>query len=225
MNICIVIPVYNEARMIGAIVEKIKGHGWNVVVINDGSTDSSGVIAKEQGAFVINHLKKQGKGVSLRDGFAYATGQGFDGVIAMDGDGQHHIDDIERFIAKARQYPDSIISGNRMLNCQHMPFLRRFVNRLMSSLISSICHQSIPDSQCGFRFIGTNVLQAIELTSSDFEIETEVLIKASRKGFKIDCVPIQTIYRDEMSKIHPFVDTFRFFRYLLKELMGSRPSK
>lgn len=224
MKVCIIIPVYNEARMIGKIVEEIKARSWDVIVVNDGSTDHSGGIAKEKGAFVIDHREKQGKGVSLRDGFACALTQGFDGVIAMDGDGQHHIDDIESFMVKARQYPDSIISGNRMLDCKRMPMIRRFVNRMMSLMISSICHQSIPDSQCGFRFISASVLKSIVLISSNFEIETEIFIKASRKGFKIHSIPVQTIYRDELSKINPFVDTFRFFRYILKELIGSRSS-
>ncbi|MFA6378306.1 MAG: glycosyltransferase family 2 protein [Candidatus Omnitrophota bacterium] len=224
MKVCIIIPVYNEARMIGKIVEEIKARSWDVIVVNDGSTDLSGGIAKEKGAFVIDHREKQGKGVSLRDGFSCALSQGFDGVIAMDGDGQHHIDDIESFMVKARQYPDSIISGNRMLDCKHMPLIRRFVNRMMSLMISSICHQSIPDSQCGFRFISASILRSIVLTSSNFEIETEIFIKASRKGFKIHSIPVQTIYRDELSKINPFVDTFRFFRYILKELIGSRSS-
>jgi len=225
MNICIVIPVYNEARNIGEIVKNVKARGYEIVVINDGSADDSSAIAKRQGAVVIDHLEKQGKGVSLRDGFAYAVQKGFDGVIAMDGDGQHHVDDLESFVQKARQDPRSVISGNRMLSCRHMPLLRRLVNRFMSLMISSICHQPIPDSQCGFRFIGVDVLKALDLTSSDFEIETEVLIKSSRHGFKIYSVPVQTIYRDELSKINPFIDTIRFFKYIFKELVTSRTAK
>jgi len=225
MKICIVIPVYNEARRIGEIVEKIKARQWDVVVVNDGSTDYSAAIAKDKGAVVINHAGKQGKGISLRDGFIYALAQGFDGVIAMDGDGQHHVDDIENFIIKAKQHPHSVISGNRMIDCPNMPFVRRLVNRLMSWMISFICHQPIPDSQCGFRFISTTVLKSITLTSSDFEIETEVLIKSSRQGFKIYSVPVQTIYGDELSKINPLIDTIRFFKYILKELLSPRSTK
>ncbi len=225
MKMCIVIPVYNEARMIGTIVETVKSRAWDIVVVNDGSTDGSGAIARSKGAIVLDHHEKKGKGISLRDGFAYALAQGFDGVLAMDGDGQHHLDDVERFMLKAQECPHTVISGNRMLDCQYMPFVRRVVNRMMSLMISALCHQSIPDSQCGFRFIGASVLKAIELTSSDFEIETEVLVKASRKGFRIHSVPIQTIYRDESSKINPFLDTIRFFKYIIKELLASRSHK
>lgn len=225
MNVCIVIPAYNESRAIGRIVEEVRSRGWPVIVIDDGSSDHSGMIAREKGAEVIMHPCKQGKGVSLRDGFAYAIKNGFDGVIAMDGDGQHAIEDVEVFLRKAQEDPESVISGNRMANCRSMPWLRFFVNHFMSWTISLICHQHVPDSQCGFRYIGTKVLQRIDLRSSEFEIETEVLIQASRQGFKIHAVPIQTIYRDELSKINPVRDTIRFFRYIAKELFTfhSRP--
>ena len=225
MKICIVIPVYNESRAIGRIVEQVRSRGWDAVVIDDGSADQSGVIAREKGATVITHPSKQGKGISLRDGFAYAVARGFDGVVAMDGDGQHAIEDVNTFLAKAQECPDSVISGNRMANCRSMPWLRFLVNHMMSWSISLICRQPIPDSQCGFRYIGTKVLKTITLQSDEFEIETEVLVQASRHGFKIYAVPIQTIYRDELSKINPFRDTIRFFRYVAKELLTPRPPR
>ena len=99
-----------------------------------------------------------------------------------------------------------------------MPLLRLATNRFMSWLISLFCRQHIPDTQCGFRLIKTNVLRAIKLESSDFEIETEVLIEASKKGFKIASADIQTIYRDEVSKVQPVRDTIRFIAYLWREL-------
>ncbi len=107
-----------------------------------------------------------------------------------------------------------------MRNPQGMPLVRLCTNRLMSGLISLVCGQHIPDTQCGFRLIKTDVLRAIKLESSDFEIETEVLIKASRKRFKMASVSIQTIYRNEISKIQPVRDTFRFIAYLWRELLA-----
>ncbi len=133
---------------------------------------------------------------------------GYEALIAMDGDGQHSPSDIAAFVACYQNTNADIVSGNRMHNPKGMPLVRLATNRLMSWLISLICRQHIPDTQCGFRLIKTKVLQAIKLESSDFEIETEVLIKASKKGFKIASVGIQTIYRDEVSKIQPVRDTF-----------------
>jgi len=222
MRICIVIPVYNEAAYIAELVVDIKKKGWDVVVVDDGSSDQGGVMAKEKGAVVITHKKKSGKGLSLRDGFDYALKDNYDGVITMDGDGQHDPSDIQKFIDKAGEAENDIIIGNRMENHQKMPLIRFAVNKIMSAMISSVCRQNIPDSQCGFRFISRRVLKEIKLSSSDFEIESEVLIKASKKGLRFCSVPIKTIYRQEKSKINPFRDTIRFFVYIIREALNSK---
>ena len=93
----------------------------------------------------------------------------------------------------------------------------------MSGLISSVCRQRIPDSQCGYRYIAAPILRKISLLSSDFEIESEVLIQASKNGFKIYSVPIKTIYRGECSKINPIIDTFRFIVYIIREAIMPQP--
>lgn len=86
----------------------------------------------------------------------------------------------------------------------------------MSCFLSAICRTSMPDSQCGFRLIKKEVFKNINPTSNNYEIETETLVEAHQKGFKIKFVPIQTIYSKQTSNINPFIDTIRFFRYLLK---------
>ncbi len=217
MKICVVIPVYNESTAIGNLVHAVRAKNLDVLVIDDGSQDASGDLARKAGATVISHPQKCGKGFSLRDGFHYALSHGYDGVIAMDGDGQHVVEDLDPIIVKAKEYPHCLISGNRMANPKGMPLVRYCVNRIMSFAISKKCRQHVPDSQCGFRYIGAHVLKEMNLTSSDFEIESEMLIEASRAGFKIYSVPIQTIYCDEISKIHPVIDTVRFFKYLFRQ--------
>jgi hypothetical protein len=86
----------------------------------------------------------------------------------------------------------------------------------MSWLISRLCQQDIPDTQCGFRLIKRPVLEKIELETSKYEIETEILIKAAQAGFKIESVPITTVYRGEKSQINPLTDTLRFFKFLIR---------
>ncbi len=225
MNVCILIPVYNEFKEIGRLVESLKKKGFPVAVIDDGSTDDSGVIAKQKGAVVIRHEKNQGKGRSLQDGFDYVLKENYACVVTIDGDGQHDISDIDQFITKANEYPASVITGTRMNNPKEMPFIRFLTNRVMSWIISSLCQQTIPDTQCGFRLISCEVLRELKLTSGDFEIETEVLMKASKKGFKIYSVPIKTIYRGEASKINPLIDTFRFLVYIMKEIWSPKDYK
>jgi len=221
MQICVIIPAHNEADKIGSIVGPLVQKNLHVLVIDDGSTDKTKNIANNKGAVVICHQEKKGKGSSLQEGFTYALEKGFDGVITMDGDGQHDVGDVDGFIHKAENTPECVVSGNRMSDSKDMPLVRRLTNRVMSFFISVICKQEIPDTQCGFRFISSKILRDIRLSSRDFEIETEVLVQASKKGYKITSVPVKTIYDNEKSKINPFVDTMRFFAYIFRELFSS----
>ena len=218
MKIVIIIPAHNEARSIGFLVKTIIDLNYDVMVVDDGSSDDTALLAKTQGALVISTNKKGGKGNALRLGFAQAVGGGYDAVITLDGDGQHSPLDIGHFLECYQKTQSDIISGDRMHNPSGMPWLRRVTNRFMSWMISVICRQKIMDTQCGFRLITTRVLKSIELQCADFEIETEILIKASKKGFHIASVPIETIYRDEVSKINPLRDTLRFIRYMIGEI-------
>lgn len=155
--------------------------------------------------------------MSLQKGFEYAIAHQYEGVITMDGDGQHDVEDIDKFIKAIAKDPKSIITGNRMGDPAGMPRSRYFTNWFMSRLISWLCKQRIPDTQCGFRYIGCDILKNCHFLTKDFEIESEVLIKASKKGYKIYSVPVKSIYQNEESKIRPFKDTFRFITYLFKE--------
>ncbi len=222
MKICVLIPVLNEAKSIGPLVERILAKNPDVLVINDGSTDGSGEIARKKGARVIDHPQRQGKGSSLRDGFRYALEKNYDGIITMDGDGQHAVEDLDNFIQKAIAEPASVVVGSRMADNTTMPRVRLWTNNFMSWLISCVSGQKIPDTQCGFRYIGAVVLRAVKLASCDYEIESEVLIQASRCGFKIHSVPVKTIYGDEDSKINPCVDTWRFIIFIIKQLFQKR---
>ena len=221
MNICILIPVYNEARSIGSVVHAIVKKELDVVVVDDGSSDQSNNLASVNGAHVISLTGRHGKGYALKKGFAYILEKGYDAVIIMDGDGQHDPSDIEQFIRFPQLTTSCIVAGNRMRDTQKMPFIRYWTNRLMSWLISLSCRCPIPDTQCGFRLIGRDVLKVINLTCDGFEIETEILMKARKKSFPVFSVPVKTIYEDEKSKINPFKDTLRFIRYFFKEIFSS----
>ncbi len=214
--IAVLIPSYNEERAIGGIVRTLRGRDFPVYVVDDGSTDRTAEIASGEGAVVVRHKTNKGKGASLREGFAHILKRGYEAVIVMDGDDQHEVDDINAFIAVLQQTNSDIVIGNRMNDTGRMPHDRRATNRFMSGLISMIAGQDVPDTQCGFRLIKTPVIAAITLTSSNYEIESEMIIKAARRGFRIASVPIKTVYRDEKSKINPFIDTLRFISFLIR---------
>jgi glycosyltransferase involved in cell wall biosynthesis len=215
-NICVLIPSYNEARTIGHLVMELRSAGFVVYVIDDGSTDKTARIAEAEGAVVLKHKKNMGKGASLRQGFDHIAKKGYDAVIVMDADGQHQVSDIGSFIECMKRQCADIVIGNRMQDISSMPLSRVWTNRFMSGLISMIAGQRVPDSQSGFRLIRREVLEKIRPKSSKYEIESEMIIRAARAGFKIGSVPIKTIYRGEVSRINPVVDTLRFFRFLIK---------
>ena len=220
MKTCILVPAHNEAQTIGPLVKSLRNRGLSVIVIDDGSVDNSGEIAAQAGAYVLRNDPRRGKGGSLQRGFDYFLSQDFDNLIIMDGDGQHSVEDIDQFLSKAKEHPTAIVTGTRMQNPEGMPWLRLWTNRFMSALISAACRQSVPDTQCGFRLMSREALRDIKITSTGFEIETEILIKASKKGYKIFSVPIKTIYGNEVSKINPFKDTIRFVIYIVKEMFS-----
>jgi glycosyltransferase involved in cell wall biosynthesis len=216
MKTCVIIPTYNEAKHLGLLLHDIKNYLSDIIVINDGSSDSTAQVAASCGAVVITHLHNQGKGSSLIKGFAYALEAGFDSVLVMDGDGQHRPQDIPKFLAAAQDASRGLIVGNRMHDPRHMPKVRRLTNRIMSWYISRIAGCAIPDSQCGFRLIRKEALLRFNFLTTKFEIETEMFIEASRLGITVVSIPIQSVYQDEKSHINPFIDTVRFFRYMFR---------
>jgi glycosyltransferase involved in cell wall biosynthesis len=216
MKTCVLIPSYNEAKNIGVITRELNRLGLTAYVVDDGSTDKTADIAAGQGAVVIAHGKNKGKGASLIEGFNRILKEDFDAVLIMDGDGQHATDDVDNFFKKMAATGADIIIGNRMTDTASMPALRKITNRIMSRIISNMCGQDIPDTQCGFKLIKRNVLESIKFEFSNFEIESEILLKAARKGFKIESVPVKTVYQDETSKIKPIFDTVRFLSFLIR---------
>ena len=128
----------------------------------------------------------------------------------LDADGQHLPEEIGRFLAAGATTAADLFVGTRMQDVGAMPFVRRMVNRYMSRRISRLCGQEVPDTQCGYRMISRALVPHLLDGTSRFEYETEMLIIASRKGFRIASVPISTIYSDEVSSIHPVRDTVRF---------------
>lgn len=216
-NTVIVIPSYNEDRTIGNVVLDIVKMGLSVLVIDDGSTDNTEHIALDNGAMVLGHKRNMGKGFSVREAIRHVLEKtNFEWMIIMDGDGQHHPEDIPLLMDAAERDNVDMVIGNRMLYTKNMPFLRYWTNRFTSWVISGICRQHIPDTQCGFRLIKTSALKNLKLASKKYDIETEMLIQAAENRMKIKSVAIQTIYGEEVSDIHPVRDTVKFCLLILK---------
>ncbi len=217
-NVCALIPAYNEEKNLGSLVRGLRSRIKNVVVVDDGSTDDTARIAKEAGARVLSQSRCRGKGAALKIGYDYCLAENFEAVLNVDGDGQHDWREADKFLGMGRQTNAGIIIGNRMDEVENMPWIRLVTNRLTSKIISFLVKQKVADSQCGYRLIKKEVLEKVKLSTAHFDTESELLIKAGRLRFKIISVPIETIYRDEKSKINRILDTARFIRLIWRSL-------
>ena len=215
MRVCVIIPAHNESKTLAVLIDQIRKLKLGLVVIDDGSTDNTAVIAEQNKAILIRNPENMGKGAALIRGLKYCLKNDFDACITMDGDGQHLPQDIPDFLELAAKNDEvGLIIGNRMSCHRSMPLIRVFTNKFMSWLLSRIVKQKIYDSQCGFRLIKRKVLEKLTLRTQKFEIESEMIIQASRSGFKIGSIPIHTVYQKEHSHINPFVDTIRFLKFI-----------
>ena len=225
-----IIPAYQDEKHIGDIVRRTRERLDRVLVVDDGSTDQTAQRAREAGAEVIVHGQNRGKGEAIKTGLAHwlsvassslDAADGLDRQVTwvslLDSDGQHLPEEIDRFLAVAASSTQpTFLIGNRMNNLAGMPFFRRIVNRYMSEQISRACKQKIPDTQCGFRMLDHQLVPQLLGPESvrGFDYDTEVLIIASRKGYRIESVPITTVYTDQVSKIRPLRDAIRFLKLM-----------
>jgi glycosyltransferase involved in cell wall biosynthesis len=217
MKTGVLIPCYNEAANIDTVVKGCMDYVSEIIVVDDGSSDGTGSIASKNGAYVINHYKNKGKGESLKTGFKHIEEKtDWDAVIILDGDGQHDWHEIPDFVKTAEKENVSIVVGDRIgvKKPKNMPMVRWLTNKFTSYITSKVIGQYVSDSQCGYKLIKTDVLKGMELRTSRYDIESEILIQASRKGAKIVSVPVKSIYRDEVSYIHPFRDSVRFVKLI-----------
>lgn len=212
-TVAAIIPAYCEEKHVGEVVRRTLEQLDHVLVIDDGSADQTAANARAAGAEVIVHEKNVGKGDAIKTGLHFWLERELEHVIILDADGQHLPEEINRFIAAA-PLGYQLLVGTRMNDVRQMPLLRRIVNRWMSRTISQTCGQEIPDTQCGFRMLSAALIPHLLAGAERFDYETEMLIVASRKGFRIGSVPVSTVYSDEVSSIHPVRDTIRFLKLM-----------
>ena len=218
-SIGVVIPAFNVECVIKQVIKKVACYipKKYIVVINDGSTDKTAERARETGVIVLEHQRRCGKGVALQTGFKWLLNKQLKAVITMDGDGQHDAEAIPHFIQKAQATQYDIIIGSRMHQKKDIPVMRLFTNQASSLVISWLIKQSIPDTQSGFRFIKSKVLQSIKLTSRYYNIESEVLLKAALAGFSIGVIPVRAIYlKNQKSNFRLIRDSLIIIGTILK---------
>jgi glycosyltransferase involved in cell wall biosynthesis len=219
MKYLAIIPAYNSAPFISNVIRETSEHIGEIVVVDDGSVDGTADIALGAGADIVSHPFNKGKGAALKSGFAFAVERNFDAVITLDSDGQHDAKFIPEFIAAYKNTRADLIIGSRAQNKADMPWDRRLSNWLTSKTLSVLLRAKIEDSQCGYRLITADLLKAIQLKSERFQLETEIIIKAIKQGFKVGFVPITVVYGDVFpSYMNRFIDTCRWIQMVLEEI-------
>jgi glycosyltransferase involved in cell wall biosynthesis len=212
----IVIPAFNPGPEMGRFLAELDAAvgAQRVLVVDDGSETGDFDGAQRAGHAVL-HAEHGGKGWALRQGFAEARCRGWQWAITMDADGQHAPGDLPGFLDAIERGAGDILLGNRMEHTERMPWLRRWTNFTTSRVISHLAGTPLPDVQSGYRAIRLAMLDAFTLVTTNFDLESEILLRAAWAGFRIAPVPIQTIYRgDEHSHISKWRDTVRFVRLM-----------
>lgn len=205
MNITVGIPAYNEEKNIAGIIQKLNGIANTIIVCNDGSSDNTGKIAEKMGAIVISHPQNLGYGAAIRSLFLKARELDSDVLVTLDSDGQHRINDVIPVLDPIRKNQADLVIGSRFLegNQENMPKYRKIGIKMITKLANSSLEESVSDSQSGFRAYGKNVLSEITPSEQGMGVSNEILMKSSKKGFKIAEVPIIVSYEGETSTQNP----------------------
>ncbi|MFH1758888.1 MAG: glycosyltransferase family 2 protein, partial [Pseudomonadota bacterium] len=158
-NIYALIPAFNAESSLGEVIDRTKKFVQHVIVVNDGSTDQTGEVARSHGVELITIPSNRGKGYALRLGFAHALSNGCDAILTLDADGQHDPADIPNFLSAHDQDSGAILIGSRMAQADRFPRQRYYSNRTAVFFISKALGQHLEDTQCGFRLYPSRVLR------------------------------------------------------------------
>ena len=195
MKTVAIIPAYNEASTIGEVVEKVRPHVAEVLVVDDGSDDRTAEIARARGARVVAHAINRGLGASLGTGFAAARLLDADAAITLDADGQHDPAEIPKFLA-AVGAGANLVLGTRMQDPTGMPLVRRVAQWCGNAATFCLFGAWVSDSQSGYRALDRAALARVEIRTNRMEVSSEIVAEARRLGLRLTEVPIKAIYTD-----------------------------
>lgn len=218
MKIVVGLPAFNEEKNIASLITKINRITQHVIVCDDGSTDSTGSIAKNMGAIVVNHTKNLGYGNAIKSLFTKFLEDDGDILVTFDADGQHRVEDIESVLEPILKGEADIVIGSRFIGMEsQIPKYRKIGIKAITGLTNAITGSQIKDSQSGFRAYTSNALRKIHTIENGMGISTEILIKASKNDLKITEIPIEVTYAEDGSTHNPVVhgasvlmSTFKF---------------
>ena len=224
MKITVGIPAYNEEKNIAKIIVELKKTVDQIIVCDDGSTDSTSEIAESLGATVVKHAKNSGYGMAIRSIFLKSREINADILVTLDADGQHKIEDINKIIKPVVDGEADISIGSRFLKeDNNTPGYRKLGVKIITKVTNSSLSEKITDAQSGFRAYNNKVLQSLTPADSGMGISTEILIKSSNLGLKIVEVPTEIQYEGDTSTQNPVSHGTEVLMSTLKYISIERP--
>ena len=213
LRLCVIVPTYNNQKTLAGVVRDILKFTSNVIVVNDGSTDSTAEILKDFSGkiCVVSYMPNRGKGYALKSGFDKAEGLGYRGAVTIDSDGQHFASEIERFVEYAEKYPDALLLGQRTTE-GNMPSKNSFANKFSNFWFAVQTAYRFSDTQNGFRLYPLATMNGLRSISSRYEAELEMLVRAAWCGIRIVPVPTRVYYPPEGERVTHFRPGRDFFR-------------
>ena len=217
MRIAAAIPAFQAGASVGNVVRRTREVLPEVLVVDDGSSDATAEAARGAGAELVAHAVNRGKGAALVTAFRTLFARGCDAVVTLDADGQHLPEEISKLLEAARGGADLVLGTRDHLFAEMVP-ARRVANRLSSWAISWAAGQSLSDVQTGFRLYRRGLVEATGFPEARFDAESAVVVRASRRGFRIVTVPVRLGFADGRTTSHyrPLVDSLRIARSVMR---------
>jgi len=202
-RVALVIPAYNEGKVITSVVTNLRQvfqkskYDFQIVVVDDGSTDDTAQQAQAGGAYVIRHILNTGSGGATATGLSYAQQAGFDFATTCDADGQHDPKDVLRGVnLLARDKSKDLLIGSRLINKEGMLRVKLLGNRGLSFITYMLFGIGVTDSQSGLRIFSRKALQLLKWNTSGYEFCSEMLWRAKQSDLRIGEYPIKAIYTE-----------------------------
>ena len=225
IKIGVAIPAFNEGTTIGSVALESKKHATRVLVVDDGSTDSTAEISSLADVEIIKHPKNLGKGVSLKTAFKWAIKNKLDILVTLDGDGQHNPNEIPTLIKPIVIGNADAVNGSRFMEIDnHAPGYRKLGQNLLTTATNIGSKSNTSDSQNGFRAFSKKTFDSFRFKTSGMGIESEMLIDLAKKGFTIVEIPISCKYNVNMpSKKNPISHGISVLLTIVKFVGADRP--
>lgn len=192
----VLLPAYNEGPVIAEVIQTLHKAGIvHVIVVNDGSEDNTGLLARAAGAVVVDHLVNRGAGAAVQTGIELARRKDWPYLALMDADGQHVAEDLAKLMAALTNEEADLVIGSRFLAKQEgMPRDRKFYNGIANFLTNILTKKKYSDSQSGLRLLNRKAIERLNLQVDGFGFCSEMVVLAERAGLKVAETPTSVIY-------------------------------